>query len=57
MTNPIKTEFEHLKTKAEAIKAKVEQLAKNSDHADEITSLHYELDDLVNRINSLLPHI
>lgn len=56
MIHAIKTEIEHLKIKTEEIKAKVETLMSSPDHEEEIQSLKFELDDLVNRINSILPH-
>lgn len=52
----IKTEIEHLKIKAEEIKAKVANLSNKPEHEDELHSLKFELDDLANRINSILPH-
>ncbi|MGU3576435.1 hypothetical protein ACLBWZ_12915 [Brucellaceae bacterium C25G] len=56
MTDIIKTEIEHLKNKVDEIKAKIDDRIKNSGHETEIEALRFELDDLVNRINSILPH-
>ena len=56
MTSIIKAEIEHLKIKTEEIKVKVETLLHKPEHEDELQSLKFELDDLVNRINSILPH-
>lgn len=56
MIQVIKTEIEHLKIKTEEIKAKVENLMNKPEHENELQSLKFELDDLVNRINSILPH-
>lgn len=56
MTHSIKTDIEHLKVKAEEIKIKVENLLNKPEHEDELQSLKFELEDLANRINSILPH-
>lgn len=56
MTDIIKTEIEHLKTKIDEIKIKVEDHIQKSGHEEEIQALRFELDELVNRINSILPH-
>lgn len=56
MIHAIKTEIEHLKIKTEEIKAKVDTLMGSPDYDEEMQSLKFELDDLVNRINSILPH-
>ncbi|MFC0246503.1 hypothetical protein ACFOLL_09640 [Falsochrobactrum ovis] len=56
MTHILKSEIDHLKTKIDEIKTKVEQHFQNSGQEEEIEALRFEFDDLVNRINSILPH-
>ncbi|WP_374831964.1 hypothetical protein [Paenochrobactrum pullorum] len=56
MAHIIKTEVEHIKVKIDEIKAKIEDHIHKSEHEKEIEAIRFELDDLVNRINSILPH-
>lgn len=56
MSHIIKAEVEHIKAKIDEIKAKVEDHIHKSGHEEEIEAMRFELDDLVNRINSILPH-
>lgn len=56
MTHIFKSEIDHLKMKIDEIKIKIEQHIQQSGNEEEIEALRFELEELVNRINSILPH-